>query len=73
MSELTIKYQNDVYEKGAEIDVVGVGLITNGGTLAVSEETQERYEGATGIKLRDAIKENPCLSIVKGKSEGSDS
>lgn len=70
MSVLKVKYKNPDLEDGLEVSVADMAMAVNGGDYVdIDDNMQAQYEAANGVKLEDAIAENPHLSIRGVKKE----
>jgi hypothetical protein len=68
-----VKYSHPAFPRDEEIELPGLGLVQNGGTLKVTEEQERLLVSTVGMSLKDYFKDNAMVE-VKGTSElkGSD-
>lgn len=70
---MKITLKDDSLVEGHELHVRGLGLLVNGKAVDFSKEEQQTFEDRTGMKLADAFKNNPNVTVGGESSRGGDS
>ncbi len=63
-----VTYKNPAFPRDEEVELHGLGLVKNGGTLKVDKEMEATFVATTGQSLKDYFKGSDQVSI-KGTSE----
>lgn len=69
---LKLSYDNPSFPKDYEFGVPDVGIIKNGSSVTLDEETERLFVASRGTSVKDALKEDKSFK-VEGTSELSTS
>ena len=69
---MKISLKDDSLPSGTELYVSSLGILKNGETVEFSQEEVDNWEAATGIKLANAFKNDPRITLSGSGSKGGD-
>lgn len=64
---LTVSYEHPDFPEGMEFEIVGLGLIPNGGSVELTDEQEERYLNYHGMTVKESLENDPYIK-VKGSA-----
>jgi len=67
---MKVTLKDDTLPEGKELYVKGLGMLVNGKAVDFSADQVEAFEALRGVKLDQAFKHNPTVSVGRSGSEG---
>lgn len=60
---LKVSYDNPQMMKGVEVELIGIGMIPNGGSVTVEESQEQQFMLERRETIKDAFKNNEMIKV----------
>ena len=69
---MKVTLKDETLEEGHELHVRGLGLLVNGKAVDFSKAEVDAFEARSGMKLSEAFKNNPNVTVGTAERGGTD-